>query len=84
MRFCKWCDILSLYQRHLILFKRLKGMDRMKKNYTKPEIELVEYVAEDVLMTSGTVSNLDNEVAWLTSWSTAIGGVSSLDNKLNF
>lgn len=57
----------------LILFKRLKGMDKMKKTYTKPEVELVEYVAEDVLMTSsGTVVMKDNDVKWLESWSTGL------------
>lgn len=46
----------------------------MKKTYTKPEIELVEYVAEDVLMTSGTLK--DNDVAWLNSWSTGVSSAS--------
>lgn len=50
-------------------------MDKMKKTYTKPEIELVEYVAEDVLMTSGLK---DNDVAWLGSWSTGLTTNSSL------
>lgn len=45
----------------------------MKKTYTKPEVELVEYVAEDVLMTSsGTVVMKDNDVKWLESWSTGL------------
>ncbi len=56
----------------------------MKKTYIKPEIELVEYVAEDVLMTSGTVMMKDNDQAWLNSWSQTIGVVSSLDSNLTW
>ena len=41
----------------------------MKKNYTKPEIEMVEYKANDVIMAaSGVVASLDNDVQWLSSW----------------
>jgi len=41
----------------------------MKKNYTKPEIEMVEYKANDVIMTaSGVAASLDNDVQWLSSW----------------
>ena len=40
----------------------------MKKSYTKPEIELVEYVADDVIMTVSAQS-LDNDQAWLDAWS---------------
>lgn len=48
----------------------------MKKTYTKPEIELVEYVAEDVLMTSPVAVLKDNDVAWLDSWSNSATGTS--------
>ncbi len=41
----------------------------MKKLYSKPEIEVIEYVAEDVLMTSG-LNTKDNDISWLdTNWS---------------
>ena len=41
----------------------------MKKSYTKPEIEMVEYKANDVIMLS--TGNYDNNLAWLTAWSTS-------------
>lgn len=40
----------------------------MKKSYIKPEIELVEYVANDVIMNvSATLG--DNDQTWLSAWS---------------
>lgn len=54
----------------------------MKKIYTKPEIELVEYKANDVIMTASSVfTGLDNDVAWLDSWITA--GGSGIQDMLN-
>ena len=59
----------------LSTFKRLKGNDcTMKKLYSKPEIEVIEYVAEDVLMISG-LNTKDNDIAWLTAWDATLSDI---------
>lgn len=59
----------------LSTFKRLKGNDcTMKKLYSKPEIEVIEYVAEDVLMVS--LNTQDNDISWLdTNWSASLSDI---------
>ena len=46
----------------------------MKKLYSKPEIEVIEYVAEDVLMISG-LNTKDNDIAWLTAWDATLSDI---------